>query len=108
MRAEHRPVTLQMRVGERQQDQKDACPSKTGECQWRHVACDMAREHDIARPEQRGQAEKQIGLVIEPAERRAVCWFAGQCTPFASEAMAAARRKSGWRPCAGTQPRAPG
>src|SRR5260370_833417 len=32
-------------------------------------ARDEAREYDVTGPEQRGQAEQQIGLVAEPGER---------------------------------------
>ena len=69
MRAQHRPVALQMRPGERQQDQEGADPADAGQRHRRHVAGDMARQHDVAGPEQRGQAEQQIGLVVEPPDR---------------------------------------
>src|SRR5215831_9360837 len=67
-----------MRPGKRQQEDEDADPPDAGQRQRRHVARDIAREHDIAGPEQRGQAEQQIGLVEEPAERRVMLWCSRQ------------------------------
>ena len=58
-----------MRPGERQQDQEGADPADAGQRQRRHMAGDMARQHDVARPEQRGQGQQQIGLVVQPPER---------------------------------------
>src|SRR5579864_8046645 len=43
------------------------------------MAGDIAREHDIAGPEQRSQAEQQVGLVVEPAERGMMLRLGGQC-----------------------------
>src|SRR6516165_9226675 len=60
MREKRRPIALQMRPGERRQDQADADPAHAGQRQWWYVTCDLAREHDVTGPEQRGQAEQQI------------------------------------------------
>ena len=49
------------------QDQKDAEPADRGQRDRRHVVADMARQHDVAGPEQTGQAEQEIGLVVEPS-----------------------------------------
>src|SRR5579871_1952014 len=43
------------------------------------MAGDIAREHDIAGPEQRSQAEQQVRLVVEPAERGMMLRLSGQC-----------------------------
>ena len=66
---QRRPVLLQMRPGKRQQHQEGADPADAGQRHRRHMAGDIAREHDIAGPEQRGQAQEQIGLVTEPSDR---------------------------------------
>src|SRR6266478_6812235 len=58
-----------MPPGERQQYQECPDPPDAGQRQRRHVAGDISPKHDIAGPEQRGQAQEQIGLVIEPSER---------------------------------------
>ena len=68
-RPQGRPVALQMRPGERQQHEERADPADAGQRHRRHMAGDVAREHDIAGPEQRGQAQQQIGLVVEPPDR---------------------------------------
>src|SRR6516164_6615489 len=75
-----RQIAFQMAPGQWHQDQEDADPPDTGQCQWRDVTRDIAREHDIAGPEQRGQAEQEVRLVEKPAERRLVLRFGVQET----------------------------
>src|SRR5215813_14225486 len=67
-----------MRPCEREQDKADPDPTYAGKRERRDVACDVAGEHDVAGPKQRSQAEQQIGLVADPAERRVVFRFCGQ------------------------------
>src|SRR5206468_8415210 len=84
------PVALEMPPRERQQHQKRPDPPDAGQRYRRHVAGDVAPEHDIAGPEQRGQAQEQIGLVVEPSERIGGGWrwrgnrhrFTSSCAGF--------------------------
>src|SRR5258708_34756363 len=69
MGAQYRPVAPEMPPRERQQYQKRPDPPDAGQRHRRHMAGDISPKHDIAGPEQRGQAQEQIGLVIEPSER---------------------------------------
>src|ERR1700722_871504 len=69
MPAQHRPIPDQMRPGERQQHQAGPDPSDTGQRHRRHMAGNVAAKHDIAGPEQRCEAQQQIGLMVEPADR---------------------------------------
>src|SRR6202044_80551 len=63
-----------MRPRKRQQHEAGADPADAGQRHWRHMAGDMAAEHDIAGPEQRGQAQEQIRLMVEPADRIKRWW----------------------------------
>src|SRR3984957_653756 len=69
MPAQHRPVLDQMRPGEWQEHQVGPDPSDTRQRHWWHMAGDVAAEHDIAGPEQRRQAQEQIGMMVDPADR---------------------------------------
>src|SRR5580692_8086232 len=68
MSAQHRPILDQMRPGEWQEHQAGPDPSDTRQRHWWHMAGDVAAQHDIASPEQRRQAQEQIGLMVEPAD----------------------------------------
>ncbi len=73
-RPQHRPVARQMRPGEWQQRQERADPSDAGQRHRRDMAGGIAPEHDIAGPEQRGQAEQQIRLIAEPSDGTGGGW----------------------------------
>ena len=70
--ADRRPVLTEFLARQGHCDQRGADPADLGECRRRDRAGDEAPEHDVDRPEQRGQRQEQIGPVEQGAagERR--------------------------------------
>ncbi len=68
--ANDRPVAPQIRPRHRQDDRHRTGPSDAGQRVGRNVSDHETSEHQVAGPEQRGQAEQQIGLVDQPLKHR--------------------------------------
>ena len=71
--ADRAPVAHQMFPRERQDDQERQRPAQERQRHRRNMSGGEAADDGVAGPAQRGDAEQQIGLVGDPADRESAC-----------------------------------
>ena len=93
---------MELPARQRHRDQRGADPADLGERGRRHGAGDEAAEHDVDRPEQRGQRQEQIGPVEQGSAGQRRCghgwaWAKTRTRPRRREQMGRRLHRRGAR-----------